>query len=247
MTALQFSFPHQKPPLPSPPWKCSGNIIWQTFPQSLRSVDWDTILTPNIDTTWSIFFNIFHFYHHNFTPCQAICSSFFSLWFSHSLIRKIHKRRHLYHQAITSQNPHTWSQYRTLRNSIGCDIQKAKASYYLSLSTSTHSVWLCVRSVRKFKSSIPTLTTSNFTCSTDRSKANLLSRLLNRLSRFADFLPEIAHPLLLNLLTVFPMTHHLGLMTSPLSKHPQQFPILSLCYSISLQLLVPFPVPGKPW
>ena len=123
----------------------------------------------------------FCLYFHNYTLYQVIPSSPFPLWFPHSLIRKIHKRRHLYRQAVISQNPFIWSQYRTLRNSIVHDIRKAKSSYLCSLSISSRSFWSHVRSLRKSKSPIPTLKTTNYTCSTDSGKANLLN------TTFADF------------------------------------------------------------
>ena len=119
--------------------------------EKINTIHWDTILPPNIDAAWSTFSNIFVSIIHNYTPCQVIPSSPFPPRFPHSLIRKIHKRRHLYRQAVISQNPFIWSQYPTLRNSIVHDIRKAKSSYLCSLSISSRSFWSHVRSLRKSK------------------------------------------------------------------------------------------------
>ena len=102
-------------PLAAPPPKPSPKMSWKyhlaDFPsinESLRTIHWDTILPPNIDAAWSTFSNIFVSIIHNYTPCQVIPSSPFPPRFPHSLIRKIHKRRHLYRQAVISQNPFIW-------------------------------------------------------------------------------------------------------------------------------------------
>ena len=76
---------------------------------------------------------------------------------------------------------HSFGQYRTLRNSIVHDIRKAKSSDLCSLSISSRSFWCHVRSLCKSKSPIPTLKTTNYTCSTESGKANLLN------TTFADF------------------------------------------------------------
>ena len=76
---------------------------------------------------------------------------------------------------------HSFGHSIALRNSIVHDIRKAKSSYLCSLSISSRSFWSHVRSIRKSKSPIPTLKTTNYTCSTDSGKANLLN------TTFADF------------------------------------------------------------
>ena len=162
-------------PLAAPPPKPSPKMSWKyhladfsSINESLCTIHWDTILPPNIDAAWSTFSNIFVSIIHNYTPYQVIPSFRFPPWFPHSLIRKIHN---LYRQAVNLYRQaviHSFSQYRTLRNSIVHDIQKAKSSYLCSLSISSRSFWSHVRSLCK-------------SCSTDGGKANLLN------TTFADF------------------------------------------------------------
>uniref|UniRef100_A0A1X7T9M2 Reverse transcriptase domain-containing protein n=1 Tax=Amphimedon queenslandica TaxID=400682 RepID=A0A1X7T9M2_AMPQE len=173
--------PFQAYALSSPPQ--SRKKIWLYHKADINSINacldeiqWDQILSNDVNQSWSSFIHSFMKIVHQFTPSKIKRNHAYPPWLPRPLLQKIRQRRRLFYLASSSNSPQLWLQYRSLCNSISSDIRSNKALYFNSISKSPRQFWSFVRSLRKNKDPIPPLTLdAQHSATSNTDKANLLN------------------------------------------------------------------------
>ena len=144
--------------------------------QLFESTDWDALLSPDLDHSWSSFKSHFLSIMNTCIPTKLLPLHPLPPWISRSISSKIRKRHHLYQRAKSSSSPTVMASYRSLRNSIRSQLKKDKSTFFSSLSSAPPSkFWLFVKSLRKNPSNIPPLSSNGSVINSDADKATCLN------------------------------------------------------------------------
>ena len=112
-------------------------------------------------------------------------------WMTKEIVQAIRRRNYFYRKAKHSNSGNYHSKYKNLRSRVITMLRQSKHNFFKNLNPiSNKAFWKAVRCLNKKTSSIPTLTTSASTATTDREKAELLNAHFS--SCFNNSLPPIA-------------------------------------------------------
>ena len=158
------------------------NADFNTACELIDSVDWDSILTDDIDSSLFLWQQRFMSIMEECIPHTTVTSDRNSStpWLSKSIIRLIQKRNRLYKQKRKS--PSTMRKYKHLRNIVVRRLRQAKKRYFHKLCSSSinpKKFWKLYKSMTRNDSAIPTLQQNNQAASSSIDKANLLNNFFS--------------------------------------------------------------------
>ena len=112
-------------------------------------------------------------------------------WMTKEIVQAIRGRKYFYRKAKRSNSGNYHSKYKNLRSIVITILRQSKHNFFKNLNpNSNKAFWKAVKCLNKKSSSMPTLTTSASTTTTDREKAELLNAHFS--SCFNSSLPPIA-------------------------------------------------------
>ena len=112
-------------------------------------------------------------------------------WLNQHIIRGICKRNSAFQKFKKSPNYNSAKRYKVLRNSVTSIICKSRATYFKNINPANKKqFWKTIKYINKQRSTIPTLSVSNVSASTDSTKATLLNDYFS--SRFNTAVPPLA-------------------------------------------------------
>ena len=214
----------------------------------LSSISWSSILSQDLDSSYSKFCNTFLSIVKDHVPITTVSSHRLPPWLSPPLLNKIKQRRLLFQQAKLNNSLTLYAKYRSLRNQITAEIRKAKSHHLKSISSATQKFWSYVRSLHRTQDSIPDLVSdqSGTRMSSNQDKCNLLNKtftnFFTRDSTPQTFLPPLnstspcSEDLLCSEDTVIDLISSLPLNTSPGPDGIPSILIKATAHSISVPL-----------
>ena len=144
----------------------------------LSSTTWDTLLSSDIDSSWSALKARFLQVMHSCIPSKLRSYSAIPPWINRSLTAKMRTRQRLYRK-VKSSSASLMSSYRSLRNSISSSLKNSKASFFHSLFHAPPSkFWSFAKSLHRTSSSIPSLSANGTIFESDPDKAQCLNSFI---------------------------------------------------------------------
>ena len=158
----------------------------------LSNLDLDWIFSDaQIDECWSRWKKAFLDIMDTCIPKSTLPDRRSVPWMTKEIVQAIRRRNYFYRKAKRSNSGNYHSKYKNLRSRVITMLRQSKHNFFKNLNpNSNKAFWKAVRCLNKKTSSIPTLTTSASTATTDREKAELLNAHFS--SCFNSSLPPIA-------------------------------------------------------
>ena len=143
---------------------------WSLATDLICDYDWDSILTSNVNTSWSKWYKIFLSIMEECIPKKRITSRTNLPWLNNEIRQAMKRRDILFKHSGYSAS------YKAARNSVVALLRKAKSEYFLQLNPKDSSkFWKAVKYLNEQQSVIPDLVQDQIIASTDRQKAEVLN------------------------------------------------------------------------
>ena len=157
-------------------------MIWRyahaDFPlaqQLLFEVDWDRIITDDVDSSWLNWQSKFLEIMEICIPKKVLSSKRRNLpWLTKRIVQAMRRRNALFKQAMRNRADSDYAKYHEARNNVVSSLRSAKSGYFHKPSYSK-KFWQAVKCLNKNCSSIPTLTHNNVSYESDEDKAAVLN------------------------------------------------------------------------
>ena len=147
-------------------WKYT-EADYYAISQCLDEVDWDLILTGNVDTCWQNWKSSFLDVMHNCIPNLTVKSNNRVPWINKPILQAMHKRKLLFRAAKQSGDPSNLMLYHRQRNHVTSPLRESKQKFFDNLvSADSKEFWKSVKRLN-YKRSAITATLSDGTITAD--------------------------------------------------------------------------------
>ena len=99
-------------------------------------------------------------------------------WLNKKLVNGMRRRNVLFKRAKQLRTSASWLKYKTQRNKLVSNLRRVKKAYMeklCNLSSNAKKFWSAMKKLNNSPSSIPTLLHNNYTASSDKEKASMLT------------------------------------------------------------------------
>ena len=139
----------------------------------LNSVDWDQVLSMNINLSWDTWRDNFMEVMERCIPRATLPERRNLPWLDKSIVQAIKRRNCLYSKQKRTNNPRLTLKYTQLRNQVTAKLRQAKRSYFRRLkNASSRDFWKSLKYLNKKQTTFPELTYRGVVMSTASEKAN---------------------------------------------------------------------------
>ena len=156
-------------------WKYS-HADFDAITDCLDTVDWNSLLMDDVDTSWSNWKTCFLHIMDLCIPSSTVKPNRRVPWINHAVLQAIRKRKALFRIFRHSENPLHLANYKIQRNRVVAMLRKCKEEFFHKLnSANVKDFWKAVRKLNKKGTTIPTLYDDDIPVDSSQDKATLLN------------------------------------------------------------------------
>ena len=155
---------------------------WEKAHECLANIPWADVITPDVNTSWIQFKNIFMDIIKICVPHKRVLMKKNLPWLTKPLVRQIQKRNQLFHTAKKKKSGQVWQKYYNVRNKVVRLLRKAKRQYFanISVQSTPKKFWSTMKLKNRSKSAIPTLFSDGKELCSDNEKAEALNEFFSK-------------------------------------------------------------------